>query len=94
MVGQLGRNVEMRIGFGIYRDYPDCPDECWDNLGDIRTYDSSMAEAIQSIECKSKGTNRPEAVYQGILENLSSWYPDVQEPKHRCIDWRRGEPHL
>ena len=72
-------DVEIRIGFGIYRDYPDCPNECWDNLGDIRTYDSSMAEAIQSIECKSKGTNRPEAFYQGILENLSSWFPDPQE---------------
>ena len=38
-----------------------------------------MAAAIQNIECKSKGTNRPEAVYQGILENLASWYPNPQE---------------
>ena len=50
-----------------------------DNLGDIHAYDGCIAEAIQSIECKSKGTNRPEAVYQGILENLSSWFPDPQE---------------
>ena len=71
--------VDMRIGFGIYRDYPDCPNQCWDNLGEIRSYDSSMASAIQNIECKSKGTNRPEAVYQGILENLSSWSPNPQE---------------
>jgi len=76
---EWGAAVDMRIGFGIYRDYPDCPNECWDNLGEIRSYDSSMASAIQNIECKSKGTNRPEAVYQGILENLSSWFPNPQE---------------
>jgi len=74
-----GGEVQMQVGFGIYRDYPDCPDECWDNLGEIRTYDGDMGAAIQKIECKSKGTNRPEAVYKGILENLRDWSPHPNE---------------
>jgi len=75
-----GGEVEMRVGFGFYRDYPDGPDECWNQLGnEIVSYDPDMAQTIRGIPCKSKGTNRPEAVYQGIIKNLESWNPDPNE---------------
>ena len=70
--------IEMRVGFGLYRDYPDCPISCVETIP-IQDVESSLTGEIRNVRCQSKGTNRPEAVYQGLVENLNAWNPDVQE---------------
>jgi hypothetical protein len=64
----------LKVGFGIYKDYADEPN----NVRNIspRNFDSQMAGDIKSVDCSSKNPKPEEAVYNGILTNLTKFKID------------------
>ena len=71
-----GGNVKMQVGFGVYRDYADSF-----NGRDVETitrrrFNQDMQNNISSIDCFSKNPQTPEAVYNGIIENIKNFKVD------------------
>ena len=71
--------VNINVGFGIYRDYPD-GEECVPSPAPVRAFNKVMQDYISTkVECKSKDRDKPEAVYKGLLDNLNAWNPSPNE---------------
>ena len=68
----------MEVGFGVYRDYADAPDERDTQFVPRRRFDEDLRDAIIEMDCSSKNPKTPEAVYNGILENIESFDIDPQ----------------
>ena len=71
-----GNNVTIQVGFGVYRDYADAP-----NGRDVETitrrrFNQDMQDNISSIDCFSMNPKTPEAVYNGIIENIKNFKVD------------------
>ena len=74
-------DVNIKIGFGVYRDYLDDAD-AFDSNGELQPFDQSLKNSIQQVVCKSKNPVQPEAVYLGFIENIAAWEPN---PSHTNI---------
>ena len=73
-----GQNVAIQVGFGVYRDYADAP-----NGRDVETitrrlFTQNMKDNISNIDCFSKNPKTPEAVYNGIIENIKNFKVDPE----------------
>lgn len=71
-----GEAVKLEVGFGVYRDYLDGP-LAWQTIA-RQAYDNNMANAIESVDCRSRNPNHSEAVYNGILGCLEDFKVDAQ----------------
>ena len=68
--------TSLKVGFGIYKDYADEPN----NVRTVspRNFDSPMASEIKGVDCSSKNPKPEEAVYNGILKNLTKFKVDPE----------------
>lgn len=68
-----GNNVNIEVGFGVYRDYADAPG--YRDVESItrRRFTQDMQNNISRIDCSSKNPKTPEAVYNGIIENIKNF---------------------
>ena len=71
-----GRNVNMEVGFGVYRDYADAPQGNDVETVTRRRFNQSMKDNIDKMDCSSKNPKTPEAVYNGILQNIENFNVD------------------
>ena len=74
-------DVNIKIGFGIYRDYLDGTD-AFDANSELQSFDQSLQNAIKQVSCRSNNPEKPEAIYQGFMENIANWNPN---PAHTNI---------
>ncbi len=74
-------DVNIKIGFGIYRDYLDGPD-AFESNEELQSFDQNLRNSIKQVSCRSKNPEKPEAIYQGFLENIANWNPN---PTHTNI---------
>jgi hypothetical protein len=70
-------DVDIKVGFGVYRDYAD-GEECVEQFK-VQKFDETMGKQISQVVCQSKDRDKPEAVYKGIVDNLSRWNPNPNE---------------
>jgi len=64
----------LEVGFSVYRDYLDYPRDAV--AGSRQAYDETLAGIISGVKCESKNPRDSEAVYNGILKNLTDFNVD------------------
>lgn len=66
--------TSLEVGFSVYRDYLDLQQAAEANSRQV--YDETLASVIRDVPCESKNPKPSEAVYNGILKNLTDFNVD------------------
>lgn len=68
-----GDKVSLKVGFGIYKDYVDNPPVI---TVKPQAFDEAMANDIKTVDCSSLNPKPEEAVYNGVIQNLTDFEID------------------